>query len=183
MLGAGRVIAIDRVQARLDMATLGKAEVINFEKEKVYDRLMELTKGRGPDRCIEAVGAEAHGGGTMDAVLDNVKGTVGLATDRMYALQEAIFCCRKGGTVSISGVYINAADKVPLGAIMNKALTLTSGQTHVQRYTKLLLSKIEAGDIDPSFVITHRLSLKDGPAAYKTFRDKADGCIKVVLKP
>lgn len=177
------MIAIDRVQERLDMAVQGKAKVINFEKEKVYDRLMEMTKGRGPDRCIEAVGAEAHSGGTMDAVLDNIKGTVGLPTDRMYALQEAIFCCRKGGTVSIPGVYFNAADKVPLGAMMNKALTLTSGQTHVQHYTKLLLSKIEAGDIDPSFVITHRLPLKDGPTAYKTFRDKADGCIKVVLKP
>ena len=184
MLGAGRVIAIDRVPERLAMArTAGKAETINFEKEDVYARLQEMTNGRGPDRCIDAVGAEAHETGGLDAVLDKVKAAVMLATDRAHALRQALFCCRKGGTVSVPGVYIGMIDKVPFGGAMNKGLTIKMGQTHVQRYTKPLLEKIEAGVIDPSFVITHRLPLEQAPAAYKTFRDKADGCIKVVLKP
>lgn len=184
MLGAGRVIAIDLVPERLAMArTAGKAETINFEKEDVYARLQEMTNGRGPDRCIDAVGAEAHETGGLDAVLDKVKAAVMLATDRAHALRQALFCCRKGGTVSVPGVYIGMIDKVPFGGAMNKGLTIKMGQTHVQRYTKPLLEKIEAGVIDPSFVITHRLPLEQAPAAYKTFRDKADGCIKVVLKP
>jgi threonine dehydrogenase-like Zn-dependent dehydrogenase len=184
MLGAGRVIAIDRVPERLDMAkTHGRAEVINFDEVNVYDALQEMTKGRGPDRCIDAVGCEAHAAGTIDAVLDKAKTLVGVGTDRAHAVREAIMCCRKAGTVSIPGVYVGFPDKFPLGAAMNKGLTLKMGQTHTQRYTRPLLEKIQAGAIDPSFVITHRLSLADGPAAYKTFRDKKDGCIKVVLKP
>jgi threonine dehydrogenase-like Zn-dependent dehydrogenase len=184
MLGAGRVIAIDRVTERLNMAyTYGKAETINFEHMGVYDRLMEMTGGRGPDRCIDAVGAEAHAHGSPDALLDKAKAAVMLGTDRPHVLREAIMCCRKGGTVSIPGVYIGFLDKVPMGAAMNKGLTMKMGQTHVQAYGELLLDMIQKGKIDPSFVITHRLTLDDAPGAYKTFRDKEDGCIKVVLKP
>ena len=184
MLGAGRVIAIDRVPERLGMAErVGKAETINFEKEDVYDRLMQMTSRRGPDRCIDAVGTEAHGRGSIDALIDKAKAAVMLGTDRPHVLREAIMCCRKGGTVSIPGVYIGFLDKIPLGAAMNKGLTLKMGQTHVQRYLQPLLHKIEEGKIDPSFVITHRLPLAEAPRAYETFRDKADGCIKVVLTP
>ena len=183
MLGAGRVIAIDMVTERLEMARQGKAETINFEKVDVYDTLMEMTKGRGPDSCIDAVGAEAHASGSVGAVMDKAKAAVGLATDRPYALREAIMCCRKGGTVSIPGVYIGFPDKIPMGAAMNKGLTFKMGQTHVQRYTKPLLEKIQKGEIDPSFVITHKIPLKDAPEAYKTFRDKQDKCIKVVINP
>jgi threonine dehydrogenase-like Zn-dependent dehydrogenase len=184
MLGAGRVIAIDRVPERLTMAAEhGKAETINFEKEAVYDRLQEMTKGRGPDRCIDAVGCEAHAGGTIDAVLDKAKTLVGIGTDRAHVLREAIMCCRKAGTISVPGVYVGFPDKIPFGAFMNKGLTLKAGQTHVQRYLRPLLEKIEKGEIDPSFVVTHTLPLADAPAAYATFRDKKDGCVKVVLKP
>ncbi len=184
MLGAGRVIAIDRVPERLALAReQGKAETIDFSKDSVYDKLQEMTKGRGPDRCIDAVGCEAHSTGSVDAVLDKAKATVGLTTDRAHVLREAIMCCRKAGTLSVPGVYVGFLDKIPFGALMNKALTVKAGQTHVQRYTRPLLQKIEAGEIDPSFIITHRLKLADAPAAYKTFRDKEDGCIKVVLKP
>jgi threonine dehydrogenase-like Zn-dependent dehydrogenase len=184
MLGAGRVIAIDRVPERLEMARVhGKAETINFSEDKVYDRLMQMTKGRGPDRCIDAVGCEAHATGSIDAVLDKAKTAVFLGTDRAHVLREAIMCCRKGGTLSIPGVYIGFPDKVPFGALMNKALTIRTGQTHMQRYMKPLLEKIESGQIDPSFVITHRIGLEEAPAAYKTFRDKKDGCIKVVIRP
>jgi len=184
MLGAGRVIAIDRVPERLTMAQAhSKAETINFDDVDVYDRLMQMTGGRGPDRCIDAVGAEAHATGSIDAVLDKAKAAVYLGTDRPHVLREAIMCCRKGGTVSIPGVYIGFLDKVPFGAAMNKGLTMKMGQTHVHRYLKPLLQKVEAGEIDPSFVITHRLRLDDAPGAYQTFRDKKDGCIKVVLKP
>ncbi len=184
MLGAGRVIAIDRVAERLRMAEQkGRAETINFDDLKVYDRLMELTRGRGPDRCIDAVGAEAHAGATIDAVVDQVKVAVRLGTDRPHVLREAIMCCRKGGTISIPGVYIGVVDKIPFGAAMNKGLTFRMGQTHVQKYLAPLLARIEEGAIDPSFVITHRLKLDEAPAAYETFRDKKDGCIKVMLTP
>ena len=186
MLGAGRVIAIDMVPERLAMAAgHGKAETINFQEgdESVYDRLMEMTGGRGPDRCVDAVGAEAHAGGSFDAVLDTAKAAVYLGTDRPHVVREAIMCCRKGGTVSIPGAYVGVMDKLPLGALMNKGLTVKTGQTHVQHYNKMLLKKIEAGEIDPSFIITHRVKLDDAPEAYKTFRDHEDGCIKVVLKP
>lgn len=184
MFGAGRVIAIDRVPERLEMAqTYGKAETINFEKQDVYDTLMEMTGGRGPDRCIDAVGTEAHVGGSIDSFVDKAKAAVFLGTDRPHVLREAIMCCRKGGTLSIPGVYLGLLDKIPFGAAVNKGLTMKMGQTHVQRYTQPLLQKIENGEIDPSFVITHRVALEDGPEMYKTFRDKEDGCIKVVLTP
>ena len=182
MLGAERVFAIDSVPERLELARQGKAETLNFEKEGIYDRLMELTHGRGPDRCIDAVGAEAHTTSTVNTLLDKVKETAHLGTDRPYVLCEAIRCCRKGGTISIPGAYIGV-DTIPFGAAMNKGLTLKMGQTHVQRYLHPLLSKIESGLIDPSFVITHRLKLNEAPQAYQTFRDKKDGCIKVVLTP
>ena len=184
MLGAGRVVAIDRVPERLRMAQKhGKAETINFDEVTVYDKLMEMTKGRGPDRVIDAVGCEAHYAGAIDAVYDKAKALVGLGTDRAHALREAIMCCRKAGTVSIPGVYIGFPDKIPLGAAMNKALTFKMGQTHTQRYLKPLLERVQKREIDPSFVITHRLPLADGPGAYKIFRDKQDECIKVVLTP
>src|SRR5581483_11377780 len=184
MLGAGRVVAIDRVPERLAMAQKhGKAEVINFELDNVYEKLMEMTDGRGPDRCIDAVGAEAHSTGSLDAVYDKVKTATMLGTDRAHVLREAILCCRKGGTLSIPGVYIGYPDKVPMGALMNKGLTVKTGQTHVPKYHHRLLRKIQDGEIDPSFVITHRLPLEQAPQAYKTFRDKQDHCIKVVLKP
>ena len=184
MLGAGRVIAIDRVPERLAMAqTHGRAETINFDEEDVYERLQQMTGGRGPDRCIDAVGCEAHGTGSLDAVVDKVKASLMLATDRAHVIRQAILCCRKGGTVSVPGVYIGMIDKFPFGGAMAKGLTLKMGQTHVQRYTQPLLEKIQQGEIDPSFVITHSRPLEDAPALYKTFRDKEDGCIKVVLKP
>lgn len=184
MLGAERVVAIDRVHERLHMAqTKGRAETIDFGREDVYEKLQEMTSGRGPDRCIDAVGCEAHGFGSFDAVLDKVKSSMMLTTDRAHALREAILCCRKGGTVSVPGAYIGYPDNVPMGAFMNKGLTMKTGQTHMQRYMKPLLEKIESGAIDPSFVITHVVPLAEAAEAYKTFRDKKDGCIKVVLKP
>ena len=184
MMGAGRVIAIDCVEERLGMAAEhGKAETINFEKEEVYERLMEMTKGRGPDRCIDAVGCEAHASSSLTAIMDKAKEQVWLQGDRTYVLQEAIKSCRKGGTISMPGAYVGGSDSLPLGAFMNKSLTLKTGQTHMQHYMKRLLSMIETRQIDPSFVITHRLNLNDAPEAYKKFRDKSDGCIKVVLNP
>src|SRR4051812_45348082 len=175
MFKAGRVIAIDRVPERLKMAReQGKAETINFMETNVYDTLMEMTRGRGPDRCIDSVGAEAHGRGSPDAIYDKVKAAVMMTTDRAHALREAIFCCRKGGTVSIPGVYIGFPDKIPMGAVMNKALTIKTGQTHVPKYHTMLLRKIEAGEIDPSFIVTHRPRLEEGPVWYKKFRDKED---------
>jgi len=184
MFGAGRVIAIDGVPERLAMARdWGKAEIIDNSKDKVMERLQEMTHGDGPDRCIDAVGTEAHSTGTLDAVVDAAKVAVKLGTDRPHVLREAIMACRKGGTLSVPGVYIGMLDKVPFGALMNKGLTVKTGQTHVHRYLRPLLSKIEAGEIDPSFIITHTVSIDDAPEMYKTFRDKKDGCIKVVLKP
>ncbi|HEX4146337.1 MAG TPA: zinc-dependent alcohol dehydrogenase [Pirellulales bacterium] len=184
MFKAGRVIAIDRVSERLAMAKqYGKAETIDFSHAKVYDTLMEMTKGRGPDRCIDAVGAEAHGTGSVDAVVDKLKMAVMLTTDRAHVLREAIMCCRKGGTLSIPGVYLGFLDKLPFGALMNKGLTVKTGQTHVAKYHRQLLKKIELGEIDPSSIVTHTRPLKEGPAMYKMFRDKQDHCVKVVLKP
>ncbi|WP_038160037.1 zinc-dependent alcohol dehydrogenase [Verrucomicrobium sp. BvORR106] len=184
IMGAGRVIAIDRVPERLAMAaTHGKAETLNFDNDDIYERLMSMTDGRGPDRCIDAVGTEAHGTGSFDAILDKAKAAVMLGTDRPHVLRQAIRCCRKAGTISIPGVYVGLLDKIPFGAAVNKGLTFKMGQTHVQRYLRPLLSRIENGEIDPSFVITHRLPLEKAPDAYKMFRDKQDGCVKVVLSP
>jgi threonine dehydrogenase-like Zn-dependent dehydrogenase len=184
MLGAGRVIAIDREPERLRMAAgHGKADTINMEFQDVFEALKDLTGGRGPDSCIDAVGLEAHGSGSIDAIYDKVKTAAMVATDRLGALRAAIRCCRKGGTVSIPGVYGGFLDKVPLGAAFNKGLTLRMGQTHVQRYMPTLLTRIERGEIDPSFVITHRTRLDDAPRAYQVFRDKKEDCIKVVMKP
>jgi len=184
MLGAKRVIAIDHIPERLEMArTNARTETINFEEEKVYDALMEKTRGRGPDRCIDAVGAEAHGSGSFDAVIDKAKAALFLTTDRAHVLREAMMCCRKAGTLSVPGVYIGLLDNVPFGALMNKGITIKTGQTHTHRFLKPLLELVESGQIDPSFVVTHRVSLKDGPQAYKNFRDKVDGCIKVVMTP
>ncbi|MBA2339063.1 MAG: glutathione-dependent formaldehyde dehydrogenase [Pyrinomonadaceae bacterium] len=183
MLGAERVIAIDQVPERLEMAEReGKAETLDFSDEYIFDKLKEMTGGRGPDSCIEAVGLEAHGT-SPDALLDRVKAAAFLATDRPHALRQAITACRKGGTVSIPGVYGAFLDKFPLGAAFNKGLTLKMGQTHMHRYMRPLLARIESGDIDPSFVITHRLKLDDAPKGYETFKHKEDNCIKVVLKP
>jgi threonine dehydrogenase-like Zn-dependent dehydrogenase len=175
MLGAGRVIMIDRVPERLEMAVKdGQAETINFEEVDVYDALMEMTGGRGPDRCMDAVGLEAHGGGTFDGTLDVVKTKTGLATDRPHVLRQAIMACRKGGTISVPGVYSGLVDHVPFGAFMNKGLTMKTGQTHVQKYLPLLFEKIENGEIDPSFVITHEMSLDDAPQGYEMFKHKHD---------
>ena len=183
MLGAERVIAIDRFDERLDMAREhGDAETINYEETDVYDRLMEMTGGRGPDRCIDAVGTDAHGTGVV-AASDRVKQRLKLEDDRPYVLREAIKCCRKGGTLSVPGAYVGRVDNLPFGAVMNKGLTIETGQTHVQRYLEPLLNRIEAGDVDPSFVVTHEAPLEDGPEMYRTFNDKVDGCVKTILRP
>jgi threonine dehydrogenase-like Zn-dependent dehydrogenase len=184
MLGAGRVIAIDNVPERLRMAeTEGKAETINFDEDDVYERLMEMTGGRGPDSCMDAVGCEAHAGGKLDGIIDAIKTATFLGTDRVHVLRQAIMSCRKGGTISVPGVYIGAGDKIPIGAFMNKGLTMKTGQTHVPKYLPMLLDKIQTGEIDPSFVITHEMPLEDAPKGYEMFKHKHDECIKVVLKP
>lgn len=184
MLGAGRVIAIDHVPERLEMARQkGRAETVNFDEVDVYDQLMTMTNGRGPDRCIDAVGCEAHSGGTLDGIIDTVKTATLLGTDRPHVLRQAIRSCRKGGTVSVPGVYVGFGDKIPIGAAMNKGLTLKTGQTHVQKYMAMLFEKIEQGAIDPSFVITHEMKLDDAAKGYSLFKEKEDRCIKVVLKP
>lgn len=184
MLGAERVIAIDCIPERLRMAEeLGKAEVINFQEENVYDALMAMTKGKGPDACIDAVGCEAHVGPTLDSIVDRVKQATYLNTDRAHVIREAIQCCRKGGTISIPGVYIGHLDNIPIGAAMNKNLTFKMGQTHVPRYLNLLLKKITEGRIDPSKIITHRVKLSTAPQAYENFNAKKKGCIKVVMTP
>jgi threonine dehydrogenase-like Zn-dependent dehydrogenase len=181
LLGAERVIAIDNIQSRLDLAQEGGAEPLNYDSGDVDQRLRHLTGGRGPDACIDAVGLEAHGS-SLDAIYDYAKTAVKLETDRTHALRQAIYACRKGGTVSIPGVYGGLVDKFPLGIAFNKALTFRMGQTNVHRYLKPLLDRVEMGEIDPSFVITHRLALDQGADGYSTF-DGQDGCIKVVLKP
>jgi threonine dehydrogenase-like Zn-dependent dehydrogenase len=183
MLGAERVIAIDRFPERLRMAeSIGKAEVLNYEDLDAIEELKERTGGRGPDACIDAVGMEAHGTG-VTAFYDRAKQTVRLETDRPPALREAIQACRKGGTLSIPGVYGGFIDKVPLGAAFAKGLTIRMGQTHVHRYMRPLLGRIQRDEIDPSLVITHRMALDDAPRGYRMFRDKEDECIKVVLRP
>lgn len=182
MLGADRVIAIDRLPERLEMAAAAKAEIINYEEMDAGEAVTEMTGGRGPDACIDAVGMEAHGTG-LDALYDKAKQAVRLESDRPTALRQVILACRKGGTVSIPGVYGGFVDKVPLGAAFNKGLTLKMGQTHVHRYLRPLLDRVQKGEIDPSFVITHRMKLDEAPHAYEIFKNKKDNCIKVVLKP
>jgi len=183
MLGAGHVVAIDRIPERLALAAKSGAETINFDKEDVYDRLNQITKGRGPDRCIDAVGMEAHGHGSWDAVADSALAATGLGTDRIHALRECLRNVRAGGTVSISGVYGGFLNMVPLGGAFQKGVTIRMGQCNVLNYIDILMKAIEDGKIDPSFVITHRCGLEDGPKMYDTFKDKKDGCIKVVMKP
>ena len=185
LLGAERVIAIDRFPERLQMARekAGAEVVINYEQETVYDRLMELTGGRGPDACIDAVGLEAHGGHALIHAYDRVKQATMQQTDRPYALREAIMSCRNGGTVSVIGVYGGFIDKFPMGSVMNRSLTIRAGQCHVQRYMRPLLDRIEKGEIDPSFVISHRMKLDDAAAGYDIFNNKEDSCTKIVLKP
>jgi threonine dehydrogenase-like Zn-dependent dehydrogenase len=185
LLGAGKVIAIDdegRVPRRLQMARDAGAITIDMRDEYVYDRLLEETAGIGPDICVDAVGMEAHGW-SLDAIYDKVKAMAMMETDRPKAIRQAINCCRKGGTVSIIGAYGGFADKIPTGALMNKGLTIKTGQCHVHRYVPELLDRIRKGEIDPSFLVTHRMPLSQGPQAYKLFRFKQDECIKVVLDP
>jgi threonine dehydrogenase-like Zn-dependent dehydrogenase len=182
LLGAAKVIAIDRFDYRLQLAREKTgAETLNYEEVQVLTELKELTAGRGPDACIDAVGMEAHTDFGPLQVYDRVKQAVRLETDRGAALREAIMACRSGGTVSVIGVYGGLMDKFPVGSVMNRSITLKTGQCHVQRYTRPLLERIERGEIDPSFVITHRLPLDDAAAAYETFKQKQDDCVKVVL--
>jgi threonine dehydrogenase-like Zn-dependent dehydrogenase len=184
LLGAERVIAIDRFEKRLAMARdQGGAETINYEEaESVHEALKEMTGGRGPDACIDAVGMEAHATGLVGA-FDRTTQALRLQTDRSQALREAILACRNGGTVSVPGVYGGFVDKFPIGAIMNRSLTIKTGQTHVQRYMRPLLERIQNGEIDPSFVVTHRMPLDEAPHGYEIFKHKQDECVKVVLKP
>ncbi|MDB6121086.1 MAG: alcohol dehydrogenase [Pedosphaera sp.] len=183
LLGAERVIAIDRFPNRLRMAEekLG-AVTLNYDEVDVYDALEEMTGDRGPDRCIDAVGMEAHAHGLAGAY-DRVKQAAMLETDRPIVLRQAIMCCRNGGTVSVPGVYGGFLDKVPFGAIMNRSLTIKTGQTHVQRYMRPLLERIQKGEIDSTFVITHRMNLADASKGYEMFDNKEDNCVKIVLKP
>jgi threonine dehydrogenase-like Zn-dependent dehydrogenase len=183
LLGAKQVVVIDRVPERLAMAKAGGAITINFDQESVLDRLEELTDGKGPEKCIDAVGMESHATRSFDAMYDRVKQAVMLESDRPHVLREMIYVCRPAGILSVPGVYGGLIDKIPFGASMNKGLTWRMGQTHVNRWTDDLLRRIQEGQIDPSFVITHTVPLEDGAGMYKTFRDKEDGCIKVVLKP
>ena len=182
LLGAGRVIALDNVPERMELAKKAGAEVLDDGDKEMQEKLRDMTGGRGPDHCIDSVGMEAHGT-SFDAVYDVVKTNLMLETDRSHALRSAIFACAKGGTVSIPGVYGGFLDKFPLGSAFAKGLTLKMGQTNVHRYLPRLLNYIVEGKIDPSFVITHRIALSEAPTGYKTFHDKKDHCIKVVMKP
>ena len=182
LLGAERVVAIDTVPERLAMAAGAGADTLDSMNDDIFEQLKDMTGGLGPDACIDAVGMEAHGA-HLDYWYDKAKTMAFMATDRASTLRQAINCCRKGGVVSIPGVYGGFIDKVPMGAAFNKGLTLKMGQTHVHKYLPRLLRHIERGDIDPSFVVTHTVTLDRAPEMYKTFRDKQDGCIKVVMKP
>ena len=183
LLGAERVIAIDRFPDRLRLARENcGAEIIDYEVHDVMEALSEKTGGRGPDACIDAVGMESHSPG-IEGMYDTVKTKLMMETDRPTPLRQAIQACRNGGTVSVPGVYGGFIDKVPIGSVVNRSLTIKSGQTHVHRYLPSLLRHVQNGDIDPSFVVTHRMKLDEAPDAYKMFRDKQDGCVKVVLKP
>ncbi len=184
LLGAERIIAIDRFEYRLRMARekAGATETINYEQVSVLEALKEMTGGRGPDKCIDAVGMEAHGPAAMYAY-DRAKQALMLESDRPIALREAIMACRNGGTISVIGVYGGLIDKFPMGAVMNRSLTIKTGQCHVHRYMRPLLERIQRGEIDPSFVVTHRLELDQAPEGYDMFLNKEDECVKVVLKP
>ncbi|WP_027567388.1 zinc-dependent alcohol dehydrogenase [Bradyrhizobium sp. URHA0013] len=184
LLGANQVIAIDCLPERLSMAEAGGATTINFENESVLERLEELTDGRGPEKCIDCVGMESHVMASLpDTLLDRAKQMVMVESDRPHVLREMIYVCRPGGILSVAGVYSGFSDMLPMGAFMNKGLTMRTGQTHVNRWTDDLLHRIEEGQIDPSFVITHTVPLSQGPEMYQVFRDKRDSCVKVVLKP
>jgi threonine dehydrogenase-like Zn-dependent dehydrogenase len=184
LLGAKQVVAIDMLPERLGMAEAGGAITINFKEESVVERLNELTGGKGPDKCIDATGMESHVSLSQpDTLLDRAKQMMMMENDRPHILREMIYVCRPAGVISIPGVYSGLVDKIPMGQAMNKGLTFRMGQTHVNRWTDDLLRRIEEGQIDPSFVITHTVSLEDGPEMYKVFRNKQDSCIKVVLKP
>ena len=183
ILGAERVIAIDTVPERMAMARASGAVILDFKSEDIYERIQELTDGRGADACIDAVGTEVDTGSGADAVVDRVKVATFLGTDRPHVLRQAIHCCRNFGTVSIVGVYGGFVDKIPMGSAINRGLTFRMAQTPVQHYLPQLMKRIQEGEIDPSFVITHQAPLEQGPELYKTFRNKEDGCIKVVLRP
>ncbi|RXH25213.1 MULTISPECIES: zinc-dependent alcohol dehydrogenase [Bradyrhizobium] len=184
LLGANQVIAIDCLPERLSMAEAGGATTINFETESVLERLQELTDGKGPEKCIDCVGMESHVMASLpDTLLDRAKQMVMAESDRPHVLREMIYVCRPGGIISVAGVYSGLSDMLPMGAFMNKGLTMRTGQTHVNRWTDDLLRRIEDGEIDPSFVITHTVPLEQGPEMYQVFRDKRDSCVKVVLKP
>lgn len=183
LLGAECVIAIDRFPERLRMAAeKGGAEVLDYEEVDVLEALKEMTGGRGPDRCIEAVGMEAHGTGP-DYWYDRAKQALRLETGRSQALRQAIVACRKGGTLVVLGVFVGFIDKFPIGAVMNKGLTIRTGQQHGQRYAARLLERIVRGDVDPSYLVTHRMPLEEGPRGYELFRKKEDGCVRVVFDP
>jgi len=181
IMGAQRILAIDNVVERLAMAQQLGASPLNFDAVNVVEALNELTNGKGPDKCIDAVGLEAHATASLDSVYDRIKQAVMLESDRPHVLREMIYVCRPAGILSIPGVYGGLVDKIPMGALMNKGLTIRTGQTHVNRWTDDLLQRILDGQIDPRFIITHRVALENGPDMYKTFRDKQDGCVKVVM--
>jgi len=180
--GAARVISIDHVPERLALAEKAGAIPVNFDEAKVHDVLMEMTRGHGPDACIDAVGMEAHEGGFI-GTYDKVKQIMRIQTDRPFALRQAIMACRKGGTLSIIGAYGGLGDKIPLGAMMNKALVIRQCQAHVQRHWGKLLDMIAAGELDPSFAVSHRMNLSEAPEGYKMFLEKRDGCMKILLRP
>lgn len=184
LLGAKQVVAIDRIPERLEMARAGGAITIDFGEESVVERLNDLTGGKGPEKCIDCIGTESHVMPSLpDTIYDRAKQILLLQQDRPHVLREMIYVCRPAGVISIPGVYAGLVDKIPMGAAMNKGLTFRMGQTHVNRWTDDLLRRIEEGQIDPSFVITHTVGLEEGPRMYEVFRDKRDSCIKVVLKP
>jgi threonine dehydrogenase-like Zn-dependent dehydrogenase len=180
LLGASQVIAIDTLFSRLRMAQDGGAETLNYESVDVMAALKDMTGGRGPDACIDAVGMEAHGTGILGTI-DSIKHKLGMQTDRPTVLRQAVQACRKGGTVSVPGVYGGIADTIPLGAAFSKGLTFKMGQTHVHRYLQPLMNHVVQGDIDPSVIITHRMSLDEAAEGYKVFNEKTDDCMKVVL--
>lgn len=183
MLGAARVIAVDSVAERLALAAASGALTLNYLETDIYDEIMQLTGGRGADACIDAVGTEADPAASWDSRIDRIKVATFMGTDRPHVLRQAIHCCRNFGTISIVGVYGGFLDKIPMGSAINRGLTFRMAQTPVQRYLPMLMDRVLKGEIDPSFVITHRATLEEGPGLYETFKNKDDGCIKVVIKP